>query len=164
MTGEAVYTDDLPRLSNELQGALVLSKVARGRIASIDISEAKKVPGFRGFFTKKDVLGDNKIGDIVHNEDLFADEEVTTHAQTIGIAVCDDERDARRAAALVRITYADSLQPPILTIEEAIAVRSFIPDTLVANHHISKGDIANLPSLLSCSAHRVQGEIASGPQ
>jgi len=36
VTGEAIYTDDLPRLPGELQGALVTSTRATGKIAFIN--------------------------------------------------------------------------------------------------------------------------------
>ncbi|MDP2434453.1 MAG: molybdopterin-dependent oxidoreductase [archaeon] len=164
VTGEATYTDDLPRTANELQGAVVLSKVASGKILSIDTSEAEKVPGFRGFISRQHVSGDNKIGDIVHDEDLFVDTEITTHAQIIGIVVCDDERDARKAASLIKITYSEPPTQPLYTIQEAIAAGSFIPDAFVPHHQISNSEEAELQALLQRAPHRIRSEVSSGPQ
>lgn len=76
VTGEAVYTDDLPRLPNELQAALVTSKRAHAALLSIDTSEALAMPGVRGIYTAADVPGGNLIGDIVVDEPIFAQERV----------------------------------------------------------------------------------------
>jgi xanthine dehydrogenase/oxidase len=52
-TGESRFIDDIPRLPDELQGALVLTSVPKGRIVSVDPSAALKLPGVTGFYTAK---------------------------------------------------------------------------------------------------------------
>ena len=46
VSGEAVYTDDIPSPRGTLHGALVMSTRAHANITNIDISEAEKCPGF----------------------------------------------------------------------------------------------------------------------
>lgn len=66
---------------NGLHAALVLSRKAHARIVSIDDSGANSSPGFRGFFTSKDIPGSNKVGPVVYDEELFASEFVTCVGQ-----------------------------------------------------------------------------------
>mgnify|MGYP003385374833 CR=1 FL=1 len=46
VTGEAVYTDDIPSPRGTLHGALVMSNRAHANIVSIDTSAAETCPGF----------------------------------------------------------------------------------------------------------------------
>lgn len=81
MTGRAQYTDDVSATPDTLHASLVLSKKAHARILSIDDTLAKSSPGFVGLFLSKDVPGSNKIGAIVHDEEVFASEVVTCVGQ-----------------------------------------------------------------------------------
>jgi xanthine dehydrogenase/oxidase len=54
-----------------------------------------------GFFSAKDVPGENRVGAVVHDEDLFADGVVTAVGQAIGIVVADTQAHARAAARYV---------------------------------------------------------------
>lgn len=83
VTGEAEYTDDIPMPPNGLHAALVLSGKPHARILSIDESGAMSSPGFAGIFFHKDVPGDNTIGPVVHDEELFASEFVTSVGQVL---------------------------------------------------------------------------------
>lgn len=81
MTGEVEYADDVPLPPNALHAALVLSKKPHARILSIDDSQAKTSPGFAGLFLGRDVPGSNKIGAVIHDEEVFASELVTCVGQ-----------------------------------------------------------------------------------
>jgi xanthine dehydrogenase/oxidase len=59
----------------------VLSRKAHARILSFDDSLAKSSPGFHGLFLSKDVPGDNHIGPIIHDEEVFASDIVTCVGQ-----------------------------------------------------------------------------------
>lgn len=67
--------------SNGLHAALVLSRRPKARILSIDDSEAKYSPGFAGIFLAKDVPGDNQVGPVIDDEEVFASEFVTCVGQ-----------------------------------------------------------------------------------
>jgi len=69
--------------SNGLHAALVLSRKPHAKILSIDDSEAKSLPSVAGIFLAKDVPGDNHIGAIIHDEELFATQYVTCVGQVI---------------------------------------------------------------------------------
>lgn len=66
---------------NTLHAALVLSKMPHARILSINDSAAKSSLGFVGLFLAKDIPGDNMIGPIVADEELFATDVVTCVGQ-----------------------------------------------------------------------------------
>lgn len=67
--------------ANGLHAALVLSKKPHARILSIDDSAARTSPGFAGVFFSDDLPGDNDIGPVVNDEELFASEIVTCVGQ-----------------------------------------------------------------------------------
>ena len=81
VTGEALYADDTPMPPNGLHAALVLSTKPHARILSIDDSVARSSPGFVGLFLAKDIPGDNMIGAVVADEELFAVEYITCVGQ-----------------------------------------------------------------------------------
>ncbi|KAK9999957.1 hypothetical protein SO802_019560 [Lithocarpus litseifolius] len=127
VTGEAEYADDVPIPPSSLHAALILSRKAHARILSIDDSEAKASPGFAGIFLAKDVPGDNKIGPVIEDEELFATEFVTCVGQVIGVVVGDTHENAKLAARKVHIDYEEL--PAILSIWDAINAKSFHPNT-----------------------------------
>ncbi|CAG8450196.1 3393_t:CDS:10 [Diversispora eburnea] len=133
VTGEAIYVDDLPKQHGELYGALVLSQKAHAKIIKIDASIALEKSGVKGFFTAKDVPGDNKWGAVFQDEEIFASEEV--HWQVIGLIVADTQAIAQEATNLVKIEY--EVLPHILTIEEAIEKNSFYH----IERRLSTGDV-----------------------
>ncbi|GMY16295.1 xanthine dehydrogenase 1-like isoform X1 [Fagus crenata] len=136
VTGEAEYTDDSPLPPNGLHAALVLSRKAHARILSIDDSRAKASPGFAGIFLARDVPGDNKIGAVVKDEEVFATEFATCVGQVIGVVVADTHEKAKLAAREVHIEYEEL--PAILSIEDAINAKSFHPNS---ERCLRKGDV-----------------------
>ncbi|CAK9146743.1 unnamed protein product [Ilex paraguariensis] len=81
VTGEAEYADDTPTPPNCLHAALILSRKPHARLLSIDDSGAKSAPGFAGIFFHKDVPGDNMVGPVIADEELFASKFVTCVGQ-----------------------------------------------------------------------------------
>ncbi|TVU00883.1 hypothetical protein EJB05_53661 [Eragrostis curvula] len=158
VTGEAEYTDDTPTPPNTLHAALVLSKKAHARILSIDDSLAKSSPGFAGLFLSKDVPGANHTGPIIHDEEVFASEVVTCVGQIIGIVVADTHDNAKNAANKVHIEYSEL--PAVLSIEEAVKVGSFHPNTKKC---LVKGDVEKCFLLGACD-RVISGEVRVGGQ
>uniref|UniRef100_A0A2K5J9B5 Xanthine dehydrogenase/oxidase n=1 Tax=Colobus angolensis palliatus TaxID=336983 RepID=A0A2K5J9B5_COLAP len=153
-SGEAVYCDDIPRYENELSLRLVTSTRAHAKIKSIDISEAKKVPGFVCFISADDIPGSNITG-ICNDETVFAKDKVTCVGHIIGAVVADTPEHTQRAAQGVKITYEEL--PAIITIEDAINNNSFYGPEL----KIEKGD---LKKGFSEADNVVSGELYIGGQ
>lgn len=76
-TGEAVYCDDTPRISDELYLALVLSTKAHANIIEIDPSRALALEGVEAFISADDIPGDRRIiGYKVYDEEVFVSKKV----------------------------------------------------------------------------------------
>ena len=106
VTGEAKYTDDIPSPPGTLYAAFVLSKEAHAKILSIDSSKAMALDGVVKFLTSKDLSTDaNKLGAILHDEQLFRSTEVTSAGQPLGLIVATTDAIAQRAAKLVDVKY-----------------------------------------------------------
>jgi xanthine dehydrogenase large subunit len=152
--GEAAYIDDLPSLRGELIVDFVGSPVARGRIVSVDVTAARRVPGIVVVFTHADVP-ENLVGPVFHDEELLASETAVVRGQPI-VAIAGETREAVMAAkALVRIQVEPL--PPVLTIEEAIERKQFIGPTrqIVRGHAVTA---------LAQAEHRLSGELHIGGQ
>mmetsp|Transcript_75814 Transcript_75814/g.158036 ORF Transcript_75814/g.158036 Transcript_75814/m.158036 type:complete len:1399 (+) Transcript_75814:266-4462(+) len=129
-TGEAQYTDDIPSARDTLHAAFVLSERAHAKILSIDTSEAEKLESVSGFFCAKDLPETrNECGPVKHDEQLFRRDTVTSVGQPVGMIVATSIEEAQKAARLVKVTYED-LEPPIITIEDAIKHNSYLGNTL----------------------------------
>lgn len=157
-TGEAIYLDDMPKWENELYLALVLSTKAHARILSIDPSEALKLEGVHRYFGAKDLSGHaNKVGPVLHDEEMFIKDIVTSQGQNIGAIVADNQALAQRAARMVKIEYED-LSPIIVTIEDAIKEKSFF---FAEPKKIESGDYRKA---FAESDHVLEGECRMGGQ
>uniref|UniRef100_A0A2P2KBD2 xanthine dehydrogenase n=1 Tax=Rhizophora mucronata TaxID=61149 RepID=A0A2P2KBD2_RHIMU len=158
VTGEAEYTDDTPMPSDGLHAAFILSTKPHARIVSIDDSRAKSSPGFAGIFLAKDVPGDNHIGPVIDDEELFASEIVTCVGQPIGVVVADTHENAKLAARRFHVEYEEL--PAILSIEEAINAKSFHPNTKKC---LRKGDVDSCFQSGHCD-RVIEGEVRVGGQ
>ncbi|RAL03265.1 xanthine dehydrogenase [Aspergillus ibericus CBS 121593] len=125
-TGEAEYVDDMPPQHRELYGAIVLSQRAHAKIISVDWTPALEPGRAVGYIDHTSIPPDKNVwGPIVHNEPFFAVDKVTSHGQPIGLVYAETALQAQAAARAVQVVYEDL--PPILTIDEAIAAKSFFP-------------------------------------
>jgi xanthine dehydrogenase large subunit len=154
-SGEALYTDDLlARFPRALHAWPVMAPHAHARIAHLDASSALAEPGVVTTLTADDVPGENDTGVVRHDEPVFPS-EVMFHQHPVAWVLGETLEAAQRGAARVEASYEPL--PAILTIEEAIAARSFLAGPL----HWTRGDVA---AAIETSAHRVQGELAIGGQ
>ncbi|KAI3907500.1 hypothetical protein MKW92_010358 [Papaver armeniacum] len=158
VTGDAEYVDDIATPPDCLHAALILSRKPHARIVSIDDSEAKSSPGFAGLFLAKDLPGDNTIGPVVHDEELFASEFVTCVGQLIGVAVADTHDNAKLAARKVQVEYEEL--PSVLSIKDALKSNSFHPNT---ERFLIKGDVELCLKSGECDKI-IEGEVHIGGQ
>ncbi|XP_005366403.1 aldehyde oxidase 1 [Microtus ochrogaster] len=119
-TGEAIFCDDMPAVDRELFLTFVTSSRAHAKIVSMDLSEALSLPGVVDIITA-DHLQDANTFDTVT---FLATDEVHCVGHLVCAVIAESETQARRAAKRVKVVYQD-LEPPILTIEEAIRHKSF---------------------------------------
>jgi xanthine dehydrogenase large subunit len=155
VAGEATYTDDIPELSGTLYAALGLSDNAHARVDAIDISAVRAAPGVVDVLLAADIPGVNDCGPIIHDDPIFADGLVQYIGQPLFAVLAETYDDARRAARLAKVTYAEL--PPILTPQEAKRQQSYVLPPM----HLQRGD----PDLALASApRRITGEWYVGGQ
>ena len=121
VTGEAVYTDDQP--AGALEVWPVCSPHAHARILSRDATAARAMPGIHAVLLAEDVPGENNVGGVKHDEILLANKKVLFHGQIVALVVGQSQEACRAAAEKVVVEYEPL--PPILTLEQALAARSF---------------------------------------
>ncbi len=137
VSGEARYVDDIPRPTNMLHAALVLSEKPHAIIKSIDCTEARSMPGVEAIHLAADIPGKNSIGPVLKDEEVFATSTVTCVGYPIGVVTARTRAEALLAARAVRVTYEEL--EPVLSIREAIAQKSFYGDEW--GHPIDRGDV-----------------------
>jgi xanthine dehydrogenase/oxidase len=135
--GQAQYTDDIPVQKNELYGVLVLSSKAHAKILSVDPSAALDLPGVVEWVDRHDLPNPqaNWWGAPMCDEVFFAEEEVFTAGQPIGMILADTRQHAEAAMRAVKVEYEEL--PAIFTIEEAIEKQSFFEHY----RYIHNGDV-----------------------
>ncbi len=89
VSGAAQYTWDTPLLPSTVHACLVTSTRAHAQLLNVDISEAQRCDGFVAYYGAKDIRGDNKIGAIVKDEEVFATTEVKHYG---AVSTNDDSR------------------------------------------------------------------------
>jgi xanthine dehydrogenase/oxidase len=155
VTGEAIYTDDIPQPLNGLYAAFVWSTKARAKILGIDPSEALKMDGVRDFLSARDIPGINQVGIVAHDEEIMASQVVPCVGFPVGLVVAKTLKIAQKAAKLVKVQYEDL--PAIITIDQAIEAKSFY-------HPIHKLEHGAVDAAFKECDHVLEGEMRVGGQ
>ena len=155
VTGEAIYTDDIPEVRGMLHAAIGLSERAHARIKSIDLTKVRAAPGVVAVITAKDIPGKNDYGPVIADDPIFATTLVQYVGQSIFAVAARTVEQARRAARLAAIEYEDL--KPVLTAEAALKEESFVLPT----ERIVRGDAA---SAIGRAPHRLKGKLKIGGQ
>src|SRR3990172_5449071 len=103
VTGKVTFGVDVA-LPGMLFGKVVRSPIPHGRILSIDVSEAERLPGVVAVVTAKDVLG-NRFGFALKDETVFAVDKVRYIGDAVAAVAASDEKTAEKAAGLIRVEY-----------------------------------------------------------
>ena len=155
VSGRALYIDDLPEPERLLHGYIVMSPVAHGKLLSIDPSHALELPGVVDFIKASDIPGHNEIGPIFTGEPLLAESVVEYVGQPVAVIAAEAHELACRAADRIQV-HCEEL-PPVLSIEEALALKSFVSKP----HALTKGDPDK--AMLN-SPQKLKGELRIGGQ
>ncbi len=121
VTGKATYTAD-QKIPGATHAVLTTSAIAKGRIASIDTSEAEGLPGVLAVLTHKNklkVAKDPMQVDPSSPADralqLLQDDRIYYAEQPIAVSVAETLEAALDAAGRVAVTYAP--EKPVVTLE-----------------------------------------------
>ncbi|XP_042463038.1 indole-3-acetaldehyde oxidase-like [Zingiber officinale] len=128
-SGEAIYVDDIPSPKDCLYGAFVYSTRPLAHIEGITFKSTQASQKIIAYIGAGDIpkRGEN-IGCrfVFGDEPLFADSLTEYAGQCLGVVVAETQRYANMAAKQANIHYSnEDLEPPILSIEDAIARSSF---------------------------------------
>jgi xanthine dehydrogenase/oxidase len=151
-TGAARYSVD-HEIPNCLFGTIIPSPVARGKLLSIDASEALKNPDVEGVYTAKDIPGKNLFGFRVEDEEVLASERVHYVGQPVAILVAKSLAAAKEAKHLVKVAIEE--EKPLVTIHDALEAESFHGNP--EGYLVKQGDLAKG---FSDSAKVVEGEVS----
>jgi xanthine dehydrogenase large subunit len=157
VTGEAVYTDDIPELRGTLYAALILSPVAHGELIGEGIDRAAILAehGVVAVYTASDIPGENNCGPIIHDDPFLAVGKVEFLGQAVAVVVARDMLYAREAAKKAVVNVKEL--PAILTIDEAMAAKSFVMPPKGITRGTSAEAIKNAP-------HTIKGQTTCGQQ
>ncbi len=153
--GQATYTDDIPEVQGTLHAALGLSSKAHASITAVDLDAVRASAGVVAVLTVADIPGTNDCGPIIHDDPILADGLVMYVGQPIFIVVADTHDNARRAARLGKVTYAEL--PAILTPQAARAAQSYVLPPM----QLKRGDYQ---AAFEKAPHSVKGELYVGGQ
>jgi xanthine dehydrogenase large subunit len=157
VTGEAVYTDDIPELRGTLYAALILSPVAHGELIGEGIDRAAIMAqhGVVAVYTAKDIPGENNCGPIIHDDPFLAAGKVEFVGQAVAVVVAHDMLYAREVAKRAKVLVKEL--PALLTIEEALEAKSFIMP--------AKGITRGTPAeAIDKAPHKITGSTYCGQQ
>ncbi|KAK9727101.1 hypothetical protein RND81_05G257800 [Saponaria officinalis] len=128
-SGEAVYVDDIPSPNGCLYGAFVYSTKPLAKVKSVHFPSESLPDGVLAVITYKDIPeGGQNLGSktILGTETLFADDITRCAGERIALVVADSQKHADIAATIAIVEYdTENLDPPILTVEDAVERSSF---------------------------------------
>ena len=121
-TGTATYAHEWHNTGpSPAHGYVVGAAIAKGRIASIDLSKAKSAPGVLAVVTAENA---GKLGKGSRNTaKLLGGPEIDHYHQAIAIVVAETFEQARDAAARIRVDYAPTQGRYDLKAEKESATR-----------------------------------------
>jgi len=155
VSGEALYTDDIPQPKNLLHLAVGMSAKAHARIERIELGAVLDAPGVVAVLTADDIAGENNCGPVIDDDPILAPGLVQYAGQAVFAVAALTVDQARKAVALASIEYHDL--KPILEPREAVAAGSFV----LPSETLQRGDSA---AAISKAAHSLRGSVSLGGQ
>ena len=156
VTGQARYIDDIPAPAHALHLAFGLSRIARGRIVSMNLDKVRAAPGVTAVLTAEDLDRPADCSPSAHDEPLLSDGTVHYIGQQLFLVAADSHLAARKAARLAEVEYEE--EDPILTVEQALAANLRFEE---APRIWSKGDAE---AAIESAPRKLKGRIEMGGQ
>jgi xanthine dehydrogenase YagR molybdenum-binding subunit len=145
VTGTARYAAEYPA-PGLAHAVLVMSTIAKGRIADIDTRDAERAPGVVAVLTHRNIVrlpaqgeggaGGNPTARVLN---LLQDDVVHFANQPIAVVVADTFEHARDAAPLVLVQYES--QPPVTDMDAQVAT-AYAPKSVMGQPaDTTRGDV-----------------------
>jgi CO/xanthine dehydrogenase Mo-binding subunit/aerobic-type carbon monoxide dehydrogenase small subunit (CoxS/CutS family) len=141
VTGKNKFGDDL-FMDNMVHGKILWATYPYARILSIDLSEAKKMPGVVGIVSAEDIPGKNQAGVVVRDQVAIASDKVQYIGDPIACVYAETAEQASEALEKIRVDYEEL--PGIFTIEDATkpdAPKLHKEGNLLHHSEIIRGDV-----------------------
>lgn len=155
VTGEALYTDDIPLPEGTLHAAIGISERAHARLRRVELARVRAAPGVVLVLTADDIPGENNHGPVVHDDPIFAEEVVEYAGQSIFAVIATSVEAARKAVKLADIDYEDL--ESIMDAKTAVERGSFVMPTRT----LTRGQPL---ARIKAAPHRLQGSLSVGGQ
>ncbi|MEW6653062.1 MAG: molybdopterin cofactor-binding domain-containing protein, partial [Bacteroidota bacterium] len=153
--GESQFIDDLKAPEGTLIAYVYYSPIAHGKILELDFSKALQSKGVAGIFSAKDIPGENQIGGIIPDENLFAEDEVHFIGHPIAVVAADSYLHAKEASKKIYAVY-EKLKPILDPREAAEKNLLIIPPR--------KFELGNVDDAWQNCDYIVEGKVESGGQ
>src|SRR5438128_10243436 len=118
VTGEAIYTDDIPEPPRVLFVYIRQSERPHARIVKLDVAPARAAPGLVDVMTAGAIPGTNAICPVIPDEPVLAENVVEYAGQPLFAVAAETPEQAYRAAHRAIVEYVDL--EPVLTVEDAL--------------------------------------------
>lgn len=122
-TGESIFIDDRPFVQGEMYVSYLGTPVAKGRLKSIDCTEALKIPGVLGIYTHKHAHH-NFWGTIFKEQPFLVEDKIGHMDEPIAVIAGENIDAIKKAKKLIKLDIEK--ENPIFTIDEALAAKNFI--------------------------------------
>jgi len=103
--GESKFVDDIPIPEGTLFASVYYSPIAHGKIKKLNFSQALKTEGVISIISASDIPGENQIGGIILDEELFAKEGVHYVGQPIALVVAENKFTAINAVKEIEAQF-----------------------------------------------------------
>jgi xanthine dehydrogenase large subunit len=153
--GESLFVDDLVTPDGTLHGYVFYSPIAHGKIVKLDFNEALKSKGVQGIISAKDIPGENQIGGIVRDENLFAEDTVHFVGHPIALVVADSFMEAHTASK--KIICEIKKLPAVIDPREAAKINQLIIPP-------RKFELGNVDDAWKDCEYIYEGSVESGGQ
>jgi CO/xanthine dehydrogenase Mo-binding subunit len=141
VTGRTKYTDDLkfPRL---LHAVPVYADEVHARLRAVETAAAAAAPGVVRVLTARDVPGANRVGQIIADFRIFADDKIRYHGDVVAVVVAETRDQAIHAGRLVRVDASPltAVLDPEVALRDEVLVHEERGTNLINTHRVRRGD------------------------
>jgi CO/xanthine dehydrogenase Mo-binding subunit len=134
VTGAALYVEDLD-FAGSLVGRVLRSPHAHARVARLDVSRARALPGVAAVLTAKDIPGQNLIPLIQPDWPVLAADFVRHVGEGVALVAAETREAAEAALAAILVDYEPLA--PLLGMEQALQ-----GGEVMAHWKVRRGDAA----------------------
>ena len=157
VSGRMVYTADVDA-PDALWGKCLRSTMAHARLARVDASRARQVPGVQAVLTGEDVP-DVRVGVSLEDLPVLARDKVRFIGDKIAAVAADTPDAAEEALSLIEVEYEEL--PAVADVEDALGDGAPVIHEGLAGYAGVPGRPDDQPNVLSLKEHAA-GDVARG--